>query len=1228
MEPSVLVAAHLSALWPATLPIPVFSTQKNIPPADPVYGLAQSPEHASSASLFHSPHTGTILSRVSHGGLLLELLSLTHDLPPLRFDFPAAILPSPSIVLFKDEELHVLLVTRFQSLYRLVIPLREGAPLWSPTANRRWYREYVIQTPCNSIVHVHDPYSVVLALNDGSLLRLETERLGGDTTDDVWRETKYDARSFLHSITSLLHTSLPGASDIVSIASHPQPTDIGNVWTLSRDRHLRMWTPRGGCLAEHALPPMAPRALPRAREGALTSGGFFQLFAVEGDALRQLATFEASEASVHCHLQDFTVLDDTLFTLWDKQGQSMAMFDDIATSGGWSAATYAHEAELTPAFLDELLLLSGSMADKFFDAIMRPGTFSPLTLQTAITQYTDTCRSLPPPYPPQLLASYGTVAEQITSVVGCTVQRTKDPKTGAPLDQNYWNALKRDWEGFIARCREIERNGLWPLAIGRGSPDEGIIIVERERIASLAGEDLSLRLHRLLSTNTPVDPQFAFLEVLWTLRSSLDARALRTLEDSLHEVVHQETAFPYPDIIEDQVRATEFDLTIGRLRALGNPEEGGFDKEVKREEDDALLLSRPMIQQWAKALTASYVMTSLQSWDASLLAEIFVVFRGIAMLRYVARHPAGDRETPVQAQAGGGSGEEDVVAKMRNMHVSTSRAHATKLEVLFCERLRLLGYREVAREAAEWLPRTPAVMYVRARLRLDEGRYDEAADALEVLAGSFGPHSGVSVDDAEALAAVLPSGRLFTTQFERHKTRSLMCLHTARALGHRQKLRHIIALAERDQGLTDLGEYEDAYSALVSTPYERLKRESVGQLLYRMCEENAVIGCLSFKARNADPRVRPFYSRILYTWYVFRGDYRDDADGEEAAALTMYQRARKFAVATSADTLAFIEFAELQLEAYVVAMNALALVDPKNQWITLPITGENGHESRKRRKLSRHIPEHKYSAGNRDSEVVELRDMQYEYALLSARVELVQRDPTLLSGGDFALPPESIVLRLAQANRFDTALAVAKSLDVDMSDVFSHLTARCLRLSRDPDSVMGEDTSDWLLSDKVASWPGSSADKGWRYLRQALERHDGPATDYAYAKVALETVMGFDRSAAPALWLVQSLQEQHPEYLIRTCLRYEAFESAIDHTLTMMRKSDSRLTDEVAKTAAVTWLPYTLIDQVLVAVDLQTDLSPRARTLLSALRSETASRTRRVQKYTQAVRSAPSAMVA
>lgn len=629
-----------------------------------------------------------------------------------------------------------------------------------------------------------------------------------------------------------------------------------------------MWSARGGCVAEHALPSTAParsahlsRSSPSPvkpsvllqpepqkllciftpshsddphilvfipTEGSLSSGGFFTVFIMDGDVLRPVTVFDASETSVHCRLQDFTVLDDTLYTLWDKQGQSMVEVrllpweaEDGAMYGGWSTATYAREAELTPAYLDELLLSPGSTADKCFEAIMRPGTFSPLTLQSAINQYTDACRSLPPPYPPQLLVSYSTVGEQIASVVGCTVQRTKDPKTGAPLDENYWNALKRDWEGFIARCREIERNGRWPLAIGRGDPESGVFVVERERLASLAGEDISLRLHRQLSSSGVVDDQFAFVEVLWTMRHKLGPRLMQSLEARINEVTQQEIAFTYADIIQDQIRIASFheelDDTVeswvaDRLQRFGKVQEraryvldiiGGFDKEVKREEEDTELLSRPISPEWSKVLTASYVTTTvharydialslvtllffvandLPQWDAGLLAEIFVVFRGIATLRFMARQPAGDNATPTAPTAAGVPGaDDDVVAKLRNMHVSASRgarfqptyslvhrlanlyghspglpasahrflddtgllqslspAHATRQEVLLCERLRILGYREVAREVLAWLPRTPGVTYVLGRLWLDEGRYDDAASAMEILAGSFG----------------------------------------------------------------------------------------------------------------------------------------------------------------------------------------------------------------------------------------------------------------------------------------------------------------------------------------------------------------------------------------------------------------------------------------------------------------------------------------------------------
>ncbi|KAF9455603.1 hypothetical protein BDZ94DRAFT_1302988, partial [Collybia nuda] len=204
-----------------------------------------------------------------------------------------------------------------------------------------------------------------------------------------------------------------------------------------------------------------------------SSGGSFRLLNTPRDQLYEMGTIECSTNTAHCHLQDFMVIGNWLYTRWDRHGQSIVektiinVEDGTFNSAPWHVASYAPEPELTPAYLEEQLLSPGSLTEKFYEAIMRPGMFSALTLRTAIDQYTDSCLSLPGPRPPQLSVMY--------------INLNRDPKTGAFQHANYWNALKRDWEGFIARCREVERSARWPLVLG--AQDQGeIIVVERERV--------------------------------------------------------------------------------------------------------------------------------------------------------------------------------------------------------------------------------------------------------------------------------------------------------------------------------------------------------------------------------------------------------------------------------------------------------------------------------------------------------------------------------------------------------------------------------------------------------------------------------------------------------------------------------------------------------------------------------------------------------------------------
>ncbi|KAG6885254.1 hypothetical protein C0993_004111 [Termitomyces sp. T159_Od127] len=682
-----------------------------------------------------------------------------------------------------------------------------------------------------------------------------------------WTETVFQHSSFLSSLTSFLPLSSGNSENlgIVSIATHPWPTDIGHAWTLSRDRTLRFWKVKIGCVASKVLPSGLESGSPSSgskyngRHNVLldtsaqtllrvfttpvreehiyvvifiptisssSSGGTFHVVDTVLDQLYEVGRIESPEETAHCHLQDFMVAGNTIWALWDRQGQSIVgktlmnveRFHEGFRADAWTMSCYALEPELTPAYLEEHLLSPGSMTEKFFEAVMRPGMFSPLTLRTAIDQYIDVCLSMPGPRPPQLMAAYATTGEQIAAVVGCTVTLHRDIHTGAYQHANYWSALKRDWEGFIARCREIERSARRPLSLGFQDKGE-LMILERERAGLLVKEDLAIWLRRLLGLSSPIaDPQYELLAILWYLRGSLGPQVLQDLESRMMDILRQEISFTIPEILKDQSDRLNFRQEMdsqanqwisAKLHSLENLDTatrtaldviGGFNVEVKREEDEVELLLPPPHSNWSQALITTYISKTVDAryelalvllmmllflsedisdWDPALLAEIFAVFRGIAMLRYVSRQPVlAASEIPASL---GLSAADDVVSRMRNMNVSLSSktllsphysvihrlvgqsdgtdilpdaAHryldasgllqsidpgnATQYEVIYCDNLRLLGLYGTSMELLSWLPRTPGVSYVQARLWLNMGRVDDAATTFEKLAGSFG----------------------------------------------------------------------------------------------------------------------------------------------------------------------------------------------------------------------------------------------------------------------------------------------------------------------------------------------------------------------------------------------------------------------------------------------------------------------------------------------------------
>jgi len=892
MDEFCLVATHLSSLN-CTPPsnIVVSTARQNVPLPSVAHENDLPAEHAMCSHLTTTPMAGTILLRVIHGGAVVELSALSAPIPPLRIIFPALVVPTPSLFLWKENELHLLVVTDIGSLYRLLIPI-EGPRLWEDQTENIWPREYFIRNLPREhirecVAHAQGTHSVAVSLPNGDLLRIEAESLGYDGHEgkhfpsisikfqldltcvlaslEGWEETIFHHGSFLSSLTSYLpiHTGIPGASNIIAFASHPWPSDISHVWTLSRDRTLRIWKAKLGCVASKTLPTVPNRELSLSHSASTkyllldaeqqnllrvfsiafeddgrvdiyviafipisssTTGGFFVILDSSSDQLVEVGIIECPKHTAHCHLQDFIVQNNTLWTLWDRQGQSMIERTEISVEGLkahdilpslWKTSHYAHEPELTPAYMEEQLLNPGSLNEKFLKAVMKPGVFSSLTLRTALDRYIDACLTLPGSPPPQLVNTYSTLCENIAAVVGCTVTLNRDPQTGGFQHANYWTALKRDCEGFVARCRDVERSARRPLAIGSDGPND-IIFVERERIGSLVIEDSPISLRRMLELDLPPHPQHELLAILWGLRLKFGPRTLSDLENRVVDLMHQESAFSFAEILQDSARRLrlhdlldegEHEWFNGRLASVHDLDAatrmaldciGGFDLAVKKEEMEVELLTLPPPSDWLLSQAAVYSTMSiearydlclcliilllfladeLQNWDTSLLAEVFAVFRGVAMLRFVGAQPAESGQLETHSQAS--SATDDVVTQMQNMNFSgyqsspsksslihllmeqspaadditttahnfldatgvlrsVSPAHTTKHEIVFVDRIRLLQFIDVTRELLSWFPRTPAATFLQSQVLLKLGRVDDAAYLLETLAGSIG----------------------------------------------------------------------------------------------------------------------------------------------------------------------------------------------------------------------------------------------------------------------------------------------------------------------------------------------------------------------------------------------------------------------------------------------------------------------------------------------------------
>ena len=184
----VLAASHLSSVFASSVHVPTHAVptqRRDLPLATSLSDIPE--DHASHSSVFHSQETGHILIRVVQGGLAVELVSLSYTVSPIRFLFPASVLPSPAIRTYGGD-VYLIVVTSAGLLFRITLPFNREGQLWHDTLPNQWCRDWQIPALASNVpglVHVHDPHDVSIVLQS-SILRLTSLVTPLETGELCW----------------------------------------------------------------------------------------------------------------------------------------------------------------------------------------------------------------------------------------------------------------------------------------------------------------------------------------------------------------------------------------------------------------------------------------------------------------------------------------------------------------------------------------------------------------------------------------------------------------------------------------------------------------------------------------------------------------------------------------------------------------------------------------------------------------------------------------------------------------------------------------------------------------------------------------------------------------------------------------------------------------------------------------------------------------------------------
>lgn len=371
----------------------------------------------------------------------------------------------------------------------------------------------------------------------------------------------------------------------------------------------------------------------------------------------------------------------------------------------------------------------------------------------------------------------------------------------------------------------------------------------------------------------------------------------------------------------------------------------------------------------------------------------------------------------------------------------------------------------------------------------------------------------------------------------------------------------------------DSGAYEQAYSAAVSNPEPDRAADALRRLVLVLCERGEletlcrlpygrriteVERALAWRARNLDTgEAAQVYYEVLYALNVLQSNFAH-------AAFFMFELGERLALDVRVHGLRALQ---QQAKAYLAALSALSLCRDCDAFFVVRDDGRG--------------------SGAADEEsafvIVSRRDAEKRYQLVLAQLEAAHGMPDADARLDSIalLDAPATVALLGEQCRFDRAFRLARLHDLDAAPIFETLAARCAQ-SAAPDAATAD--LDWLTRNDAGgeTMRGASA-RAWNYLQQKLALYDSRHTDYAYGAAAAARLIAANPNAALPRWLAVSLLERNCAALLRLYLRRGRL---VDAAAVVMKAvaSNQRQLGERLNVAGTLWLPYTLIDQLRMAL--------------------------------------------